>query len=186
MSATYPIRKTAPIRKAAAKPRPRLVVITSQRRVVARGPFIALVGALMLGGLLALLMLHTLAAQDAFQQTTLQQKLTTLTDTEQQLEQQVQTDSAPAALEARAKALGMVPSIISSYHRDPAGGTVAREVPVSQIASSTNTSSTTTATTSTAPTSTSTDATTATTTPTSSTADPSTKTSKKHVGTTSR
>jgi cell division protein FtsB len=133
MSATYPVRKVAaPTRKAAApaKSRPRLVVISSQRRVVARGPFVALVGALMLGGLLSLLMLHTLAAQDAFRQTTLQHKLSALTDTEQQLEQQVQTDSAPAALEARAKSLGMVPSAITSYRQHPSGRTTAHEVPV--------------------------------------------------------
>jgi hypothetical protein len=155
VSATYPVRRAAvPARKAAAKPksRPRLVVISSHRQVVARGPFIAIVGALMLAGLLSLLMLHTLAAQDAFRQTTLQHQLNTLTDTEQQLEQQVQTDSAPAALQARATALGMVPSAVTSYHRQPNGRTFAKEVPVSQIptspvaATSTNPTTTTTST----------------------------------------
>jgi hypothetical protein len=90
-------------------------------------------------------MLHTLAAQDAFQQTTLQQRLNTLTDTEQQLEQQVQTDSAPAALEARARALGMVPSTIISYHRRPNGVAVAHEAPITAVAPVVAATSTTTA-----------------------------------------
>jgi hypothetical protein len=140
VSATYPVRRAAvPARKAAAKPksRPRLVVISSHRQVVARGPFIAIVGALMLAGLLSLLMLHTLAAQDAFRQTTLQHRLNTLTDAEQQLEQQVQTDSAPAALQARATALGMVPSAITSYRRHANGRTYAKEVPLNQVPTST-------------------------------------------------
>lgn len=140
MSAVYPVRKTAPVRKATTKSRPRLVVVSTKRnRVVARGPFLALVGLLMLGGLLSLLMLHTLAAQDAFQQTSLQQRLNTLTDTEQQLEQQVQTDAGPASLEARAKALGMVPSTLTSYRQRANGRTVAREVPATASATTADT-----------------------------------------------
>lgn len=137
MSATFPLRKPAtvqPRRKPAPAARPRLVVIASpNQRTIARGPFLLLVGGLMLAGLLSLLLLHTLAAQDAFRQTTLQQRLAALTDTEQQLEQQVQTDSAPASLEARARALGMVPSQITSYHQRPNGRTVAHEVPVTPV-----------------------------------------------------
>ncbi|HEX3898589.1 MAG TPA: hypothetical protein VHW74_05405 [Mycobacteriales bacterium] len=134
MSATYPLRKPATAKPRPAASRPRLTVISSTKHKVARGPFIVLVSALLIGGLLALLMLHTLAAQDAFRQTTLQQKLATLTDQQQQLEQQVQLDSAPAALEARARALGMVPSTITSYHRGANGTTIARELPTSQVA----------------------------------------------------
>jgi cell division protein FtsB len=142
MSATYPLRKTAAKPRAAASSRPRLVVISSTKHKVARGPFIVLVSALLVGGLLALLMLHTLAAQDAFRQTTLQQRLATLTDNQQQLEQQVQLDSAPAALEARARALGMVPSTITSYHRAANGRTIARELPTSQVATTDTTPTT--------------------------------------------
>jgi hypothetical protein len=91
-------------------------------------PFVVLVGGLLLAGLIALLMLHTLAAQDAFRQTSLQQRLATLTDTEQHLEQQVQLDSSPITLRQRATALGMVPSVVTSYHRLPDGRVVAHEV----------------------------------------------------------
>lgn len=135
MSAASPLRKQASAKaRPVASSRPRLVVISATKHKVARGPFIVLVSALLIGGLLTLLMLHTLAAQDAFRQTTLQQKLATLTDAEQQLEQQVQTDSAPAALEARARALGMLPSAITSYHRAANGNTIAREMPASSVA----------------------------------------------------
>lgn len=154
MSATYPLRKPAQAkpRRAVAPTRPRLVVIASPKhRTVARGPFLMLVGGLMLGGLLSLLMLHTLAAQDAFQQTTLQHKLATLTDQQQQLEQQVQNDSAPAALEARARALGMVPSTITSYHRRPDGRTVAHIAPLTPVYTAPTTTTTAPTTTTTTP-----------------------------------
>ncbi|HWB66754.1 MAG TPA: hypothetical protein VG708_08005 [Mycobacteriales bacterium] len=151
MSATYPLRKAAaqpkPGQQHKTWARPRLVVISSPTHKVARGPFIILVSTLLVGGLLALLMLHTLAAQDAFQQTSLQQKLAALTDSEQQLEQQVQTDSAPAALEARARALGMVPSAITGYRRGADGRAIGHVVPAtSTVTTSASTSASTPAT----------------------------------------
>ncbi|HVS68959.1 MAG TPA: hypothetical protein VHE56_10435 [Mycobacteriales bacterium] len=125
---TAAARKALPVRAGGAvKARPRLVVVAPQR-VVGRTPFVLLVGGLLLSGLLSLLMLHTLAAQDAFHQTSLQQKLANLTDSEQRLEQQVQLDSAPAALRRRAKALGMVPSVVIGYHQRPNGRITAHEV----------------------------------------------------------
>jgi hypothetical protein len=110
-----------------AKARPRLIVVASPRSV-GKAPFVALVGGLLLAGLLSLLMLHTLAAQDSFRQTSLQQRLANLTDVQQHLEQQVQLDSAPASLRAKARALGMVPSVITHYRQLPNGRTIAHEV----------------------------------------------------------
>lgn len=133
MSTSAAARRAVALRPAPAKARPRLVVLSPQR-AVARTPFIVLIGALLLGGLLSLLMLHTLAAQDSFHQTSLQQKLAQLTDSEQRLEQQVQIDSAPAALRQRAKALGMVPSVVTSYHQRPNGRIVAHEVAATSVA----------------------------------------------------
>ncbi|HWC35760.1 MAG TPA: hypothetical protein VG650_13155 [Mycobacteriales bacterium] len=169
MSATSAVvRKPLPVR-AGSRPRsrPRLVIVPAGR-VVSRTPFVVLVGALLLAGLISLLMLHTLAAQDSFRQTSLQQRLANLTDTEQRLEQQVQLDSAPAALRARAKALGMVPSVITGYHQRANGRIVAHEVAatgVSTTATTTTAAPTTTTTTNTAA-KTKTATTTATTTPT--------------------
>jgi len=120
--------------RAATKPRPRLIVVASPR-AAGKAPFVALVGGLLLAGLLSLLMLHTLAAQDSFRQTSLQQRLANLNDSEQRLEQQVQLDSAPSALREKARALGMVPSAITHYRQLPNGRTVAREVPASSVGS---------------------------------------------------
>jgi hypothetical protein len=91
---------------------------------------VILIGAVLVGGLLMLLMLHTLAAQDGFTVNTLQHRLATLTDTEQGLEQQVQADSAPAALRARAARLGMVPSTVTSYRKLRGGRAIGTEQPV--------------------------------------------------------
>jgi cell division septation protein DedD len=134
VSSSVAARKPLAFRPAAtARSRPKLVVVAS-RRVVGRTPFVVLVGTLLLAGLIALLMLHTLAAQDAFRQTSLQQRLATLTDAEQHLEQQVQLDSAPDALRVRAKALGMVPSVVTGYHRLPNGRVIAHEVAANSAA----------------------------------------------------
>jgi hypothetical protein len=128
---TAAVRKAGAVRPA-AKSRPKLVVISGPR-VASRTPFLVLIGLLMLASLLSLLMLHTLAAQDSFRQTSLQQRLANLTDTEQRLQQQLQIDSGPAALRHRAKALGMVPSVITSYHQLPNGRIVAHEVAASSV-----------------------------------------------------
>ncbi|HVT19865.1 MAG TPA: hypothetical protein VHE57_00565 [Mycobacteriales bacterium] len=126
MSTTAALRKPLPAR-APSRTRPRLIVLAAPRSA-SKAPFVVLVGGLLLAGLLSLLMLHTLAAQDSFRQTSLQQKLAKLTDTEQRLEQQVQLDSGPSLLRKRAIALGMVPSEITHYRQLANGRTVAHEV----------------------------------------------------------
>jgi hypothetical protein len=133
---TAAVRKAGVVRPA-TKSRPKLVVISGPR-VASWTPFLVLVGVLMLASLLSLLMLHTLAAQDSFRQTSLQQRLANLTDTEQRLQQQLQIDSGPAALRHRAKALGMVPSVITGYRQLPNGRIVAHEVAATSVAASTS------------------------------------------------
>jgi cell division protein FtsI (penicillin-binding protein 3) len=127
VSAVAPLRKpfglrfgadAAPVEApATTKARPRLVIVAPPRSTAGRLPFLILIGAVLVSGLLMLLMLHTLAAQDGFKVNALQTKLNTLTDTEQGLAQQVQQDSSPAKLRKAAAALGMVPSTIPSYKR---------------------------------------------------------------------
>lgn len=125
-STTAATARRAPVR-VGARSRPRLIVVASPR-TAGKAPFVILVGGLLLAGLLSLLMLHTLAAQDSFRQTSLQQRLANLTDVEQRLQQQVQLDSAPSQLRHKAHALGMVPSTITHYKQLPDGRTVAHEV----------------------------------------------------------
>lgn len=133
MSAAVPLLKplVAPRPKTtpAGRPRPRLVIVAPGRSSAGRVPFVILIAAVLTGGLLSLLMLHTLAAQDGFQVTALQKRLASENDTLQGLERKVQADSSPSALATRARALGMVGSTIPSYRRLPDGRAVGVEEP---------------------------------------------------------
>lgn len=88
--------------------RPSLRLVATRPLAAARLPFAIFIGAILASGLIALLLLHTMAAQDAFRLQSLQQKSAALDDTEQQLAVANQQQAAPAALGARARALGMV------------------------------------------------------------------------------
>jgi hypothetical protein len=70
------------------------------------------------GGLIALLLLNTALNQGSFQLTRLQQQTDKLTDERQGLQQQIGAWSAPDALSARARQLGMVPGGNPAFLRD--------------------------------------------------------------------
>ncbi|MHB2022242.1 MAG: hypothetical protein ACYCO3_02755 [Mycobacteriales bacterium] len=81
--------------------------------------FALLLATILGGGLVSLLLLNTLSAQDAFRLAAQNTKLTQLDDTEQALRLQLQTVSSPAALAADAARLGMVaavPGPVQSVH----------------------------------------------------------------------
>ncbi len=82
------------------------------RRSAARSGFVfvVLVLGLMVGALVAVLMLNTMIAQDAFVRTDLVKQQRVLHDEQQELRQQVAAEEAPQRLAARAAALGMVPT----------------------------------------------------------------------------
>jgi outer membrane murein-binding lipoprotein Lpp len=92
--------------------------------VAGRTPFAVLVGGILLAGLMALLLVHTLAAQDAFRVHDLNQRLATLKDSEQQLAISAQQAASPTELRARAEALGMRPSQIDGYRHTKDGRVV--------------------------------------------------------------
>jgi hypothetical protein len=141
---TAPPPPVAPAdRKPPTAPAPRLVVVSPRRSPASRLPFLILVGAIMVVGLVGVLLLHMLAAQDAYRANHLQQRLTTLTDAEQRLSRLVDSDSAPAALRQRARALGMVPATISGFHKLHDGRTVGLQAPVQPPAAPTVTQPTT-------------------------------------------
>ncbi|URM91699.1 septum formation initiator family protein [Streptomyces sp. MRC013] len=75
----------------------------------ARTPFVLLVVVLLGGGLIGLLLLNTSLSQGSFKLAELKRRTTELTDQEQALQREVDTRSAPDALERRARELGMVP-----------------------------------------------------------------------------
>jgi hypothetical protein len=120
----------APSSRPTVLPRPHLVAAPEPRRTVGLFPFVALIGALLVGGLVAVLMLHMFAAQDAFRVTAMQDRLSSLSDQAQSLEQTVDTDASPTTLKQKAKALGMRPSTVSGYKRLKDGRVIAVQTPI--------------------------------------------------------
>jgi len=87
-----------------------LRLVATRPLTIGRLPFALLVGGILSAGLVALLLLHTLAAQDAFRLQDLQREQAQLADVEQELSLAQQQQEAPASLAERARALGMVPT----------------------------------------------------------------------------
>ena len=110
MSAVAPARVSRRPRPQAPPDRPSLRLVAARPLAVGRLPFALLVGGILASGLVVLLMLHTLAAQDAFRLHDLQGRQAELTDAQQELSLALQQQEAPRALAARARALGMVPT----------------------------------------------------------------------------
>ena len=140
MSAVAPIRAGAARLGAPAKAterRPQLQVVAPVAGVRGRVAFVVLVGTILAGGLVALLMLHTLAAQDAFTVHKLQRHAEALTEAEQQLAVADEQAQSPTALAARARALGLVPTDSLRFIRRHDGtviavGTAAKPMPVAK------------------------------------------------------
>ncbi|MDQ1705013.1 MAG: hypothetical protein QOF18_1379 [Frankiaceae bacterium] len=97
-------------RPAEAPHRPSLRLVATRPLVAGRLPFVLLVGGILALGLIVLLLLHTMAAQDAFRLQTLERAAASLSDTRQQLALAEQQRQSPDALAAQARALGMVPT----------------------------------------------------------------------------
>lgn len=136
MSAAAPLRQAAPARplptprSQPAHHRPRLVLVSQRRSPVGRLPFIMLVGTILVVGLVAVLVLHMFAAQYSFRAAALQQRLTALTNQKQQMQQVVDRDSSPTALQGLAAADGMLASTLSGIHRTRDGRVVGLLTPV--------------------------------------------------------
>ena len=92
--------------------RARLTVVPQRMLVrthAARTPFVALVLAILAGGVVGLLMFNTNMQQSSFTATALQQEVTALTAKEQKLNMELDALRDPQRLASEAKALGMVP-----------------------------------------------------------------------------
>jgi cell division protein FtsB len=92
-----------------AAPRTSLAVVPRPRPKAARGAFVLLLLALLVGGLMLLLALNTALAQDSFVVQDLQHQQAQLDDQQQQLMQQVAVLESPEALASKARAIGMIP-----------------------------------------------------------------------------
>ncbi|MER6956168.1 septum formation initiator family protein [Streptomyces sp. NPDC000618] len=78
-------------------------------RQAARTPFVLLVVLLLGGGLIGLLVLNSALSEGSFKMDDLQKDTKSLTDEEQALQRDIDSYSAPDALQRRASELGMVP-----------------------------------------------------------------------------
>jgi hypothetical protein len=105
-----------------------LRLVAGRPLTAARLPFAIFVGSILATGLVVLLLLHTMAAQDAFRLESLQHESAQMSDTRQQLALAEQQREAPTALAARARALGMVPTgsiaFVELHHRGKIVGVV--------------------------------------------------------------
>ncbi|HWL37128.1 MAG TPA: hypothetical protein VNQ77_13140 [Frankiaceae bacterium] len=104
-------RAPAPSRRTPAKPaRPNLRVVTPVPSRAPRAPFV-LFSMLVVGlGLVALLFLNTVVAQDAFTLHDLDRGTAELAEREQRLRQEIASLEAPNDLALRARDLGLVPA----------------------------------------------------------------------------
>lgn len=109
--ATDPVRDVEPPRVRTDRTESRhLAPVPEAVGRAAKGPFIALLTAILGVGLLTLLALNTALAQGSFTAFDVKAENARLADREQQLLQQVGAAESPQALEQQARSLGMVPA----------------------------------------------------------------------------
>ncbi|MGX1269422.1 septum formation initiator family protein [Streptomyces phaeoluteigriseus] len=84
-------------------------IFPTRPRQAARTPFVLLVVLLLGGGLIGLLVLNSALSEGSFKMDDLQKDTKNLTDEEQALQRDIDSYSAPDALQRRARELGMVP-----------------------------------------------------------------------------
>ena len=86
-----------------------------------RAPFIALVVAIVVVGVLGILLINTKTAENAFRIDTLQDQQRTLDTQRQDLENQIASYNSPGSLDAAARRLGLVKADNPAYIRLPDG-----------------------------------------------------------------
>lgn len=106
-----------------------LRLVPARRSSAPRAPFVTMVVLLLAGGLLGLLALNTVLAQDAFTRHTLVKENKALADREQTLEREVETLRTPRNLAERARELGMVQGSTPAFLRLADGVVLGAEVP---------------------------------------------------------
>ena len=111
MSAAAAVARALPRvpQKPAGKSPSYLRLVAARRSSAAKTPFVVMVVLILLTGLLGLLALNTVLAQDAFKLHALQVSSRVLADREQALQRQVADLQSPHSLASRATRLGMVP-----------------------------------------------------------------------------
>lgn len=119
--------RAVPLRKPSTAPAPQaapqrwLRLVPQRRSSAARAPFAVVLVLVLGGGLLGLLVLNTLVAQDSFTLHRLATDSRALQQREQLLASRLEAQQAPAALASRASRLGMVPGGAPVFLRLPDG-----------------------------------------------------------------
>lgn len=108
-------------RAVSAEPTPRLRVAPPLPVATPRAPFVALVLALVVGGVLGILLVNTKINENAFRLDTLREQQATLDIREQQLKNEIAEYEAPGNLAAQARKLGLVESGAPVFIRLPDG-----------------------------------------------------------------
>ncbi|WP_212993901.1 hypothetical protein [Actinoplanes auranticolor] len=100
---------------------PRLRVAPPAPINAPRAPFIALVVAVVVAGVLGILVINTKTAENSFRIDTLQKRQTKLDTQQQELENQIAANNSPGSLDAAARRLGLVKADNPAYIRLPDG-----------------------------------------------------------------
>ncbi|AGZ40285.1 hypothetical protein [Actinoplanes friuliensis] len=101
--------------------RPRLRVAPPAPINAPRAPFIALVVAVVVAGVIGILLINTKTAENSFRIDTLQQQQKKLDSQQQDLENQIAANNSPGSLDAAARRLGLVKADSPAYIRLPDG-----------------------------------------------------------------
>ncbi|MFB9239609.1 hypothetical protein ACFFWC_29455 [Plantactinospora siamensis] len=102
----------------------RLTVAPPAPVLVPRAPFVALILAVVVGGVLGILVVNTKINENAIRLSRMQDQQATLDLRQQQLEDQITKAEAPGNLVARARKLGLVDSGPPAFIRLPDGRTI--------------------------------------------------------------
>jgi hypothetical protein len=113
--------------------RARLTVVPRRQPTAPRVPFLILVGAVLLGGVIGLLMFNTSMQQASFRATDLEAEAARLHASEQSLRMELDRLRDPQRVARRAAALGMVPMVNPAFLRLPDGKVLGDAVPASTL-----------------------------------------------------
>lgn len=100
---------------------PRLRVAPPAPINAPRAPFIALVVAVVVAGVIGILLINTKTAENTFRLDTLQQQQKKLDTQQQDLENEIADNNSPGSLDAAARRLGLVKAPNPAYIRLPDG-----------------------------------------------------------------
>jgi hypothetical protein len=125
--------RLAPQLYTAAVSRARLTVVPRQEPRAPRTPFVILVAAVLLAGVVGLLLFNTHMQQGSFRATALEARATALHATQQSLEMELDQLRDPQQVALRAQQLGMVPIANPAFLSLPDGRTRGEARPATRL-----------------------------------------------------